>query len=248
MFIVLSFQLGKPLEQIERDYNRYVADVLVAQHQKNTLVQLSNSQISIVRFLMGVTTEIESTVIRNQLSWADAQRITISFILCDYTHVVKLGRIFIEDYPYEGYDLAMLFMFVGIANVALFKVTRMRYRRMCKAARQCLKKLDRICSWATESCLGKLTLLQAELSSVSRRQHESTVRSYLLAIAFADSRKNLFETARAHERYGRYLGECGDVAKSLTHLRMACSLYGEWNAYRKVDMLSEEVEKIRVSG
>ena len=121
MFIFLSFELGKPLQQIDRDYNRFVTDVIVAQHQKSTMIAMNSPFISTVRFLMAKTTEIESSAIQNRLSWADAQRITISFIICDYEHVVELGRVFLKGYPYKGYDLASLFAFVGIANVALFK-------------------------------------------------------------------------------------------------------------------------------
>jgi hypothetical protein len=45
----------------------------------------------------------------------------------------------------------------------------------------------------------------------------------------------------AHERYGRYLAERGDMSTSLSQLRLACSSYHEWNAYRKVDMLQQEI-------
>jgi hypothetical protein len=99
----------------------------------------------------------------------------------------------------------------------------------------------------TDYCLAKLTLIEAEVSSLSPRRHAKTVRKYLIAIALADSSNNPFEKAVAHERYGRYLAERGDVSRSLSQLRLACSSYHEWNAYRKVELLREEIARISMA-
>ena len=193
-----------------------------------------------MRSLIGEEMELQHQPNHNKLNWAEAQKITLAVIFCDYEQAVQLGSIF-QEYPYEGYDLALLYAFVGIANVALFKATGMSRPRLRLAARRCLKKVDRVCPATTDYGIGKLMLLQAEVSSLSSRRHARTVRKYLIAIALADSSNNLFEKAVAHERYGRYLAERGDMSSSLSQLRLACSSYYEWNAYRKVDMLQQEI-------
>ena len=142
----------------------------------------------------------------------------------------------------------MFYMFVGIANVALFKATGMRNQGLRITARRYLKKIFRIIPTATDYGLCKLTLLQAEMSSLSPRRHVKTVRKYLVAIAFADSSNNFFEKAVALERYDRYLAELGDVSRSLSQLRLACSSYRDWNAYSKVELLQEEIDRIATSG
>ena len=244
LFMFFAFELGKQLEQIEQDYNRYVADELVAHHRKNSLVLLNVSTISSVRLLMGKTTQFESSPISHETYWEHGQKVKVAVIFCQYENAVKLGRLFLEGFPYEGFDIATFYWLVGIANMALFKETGMRNRLLLMAARRCLKKIDCICSTAVEYCLGKLSLLQAELSSISSRYHRRTVRKFLISIGLAESAKNPYEGALAHERYGRYLSELGDAHGSLSQLRISCSLYLEWNAYRKVEMLREEIEQI----
>ena len=92
-----------------------------------------------------------------------------------------------------------------------------------------------------------MTLQHAELSSITSHNHERTVQNYLSAIALAELSGNLFEGALAHEWYSRYLRKHGDGQGSLTHLRIAISLYQEWNAYRKVDILRNEIENVVVN-
>ena len=239
-----SFETGRPLQQIDQDYNQYITTVLISHHQMSTMILINGLLISLVRVLLGKRTGIEFSPVSNAHRWADAHKITLSAIFCQYQEVVKLGKTFLKAIPYEQFDLVSVYLYVGIANIALFKECGMRYRGMIMFARRCLKKIDRICTSATDYSLGRLTLLEAELSSISLRRHGNTVRKYLYAIGLADSSKNPFEGAFAHERYGRYLCEYGDVPKSLSHLHKACALYHEWNAYRKAEMVEEEIETI----
>ncbi len=241
LYLFFSFESGKPLKLLEEEHQRYIISA-VNKHKEATILMI-NPLLSTVRTLIGETSESDHQAGLNKLNWFEAQRIILAVIFCDFKEAVHLGRIF-QEYPYEGYDMALLYLFIGIANVALFKVTGMRNRRLCITARQCLKKIDRVCPSTTDYCLAKLTLLQAEVSSLSWRRHVKTVRKYLIAIALADSSNNFFEKAVAYERYARYLAERGDMSSSLSQLRLACSSYQEWNAYRKVEMLQEDIRKI----
>ncbi|KAI2506879.1 hypothetical protein MHU86_7564 [Fragilaria crotonensis] len=243
LYLYFSFESGKPLKQLEEEHQRYI--ISVVNKHKNATILMINPLFSTVRVLIGEASELEHEAGHNKLNWVEAQRIVLAVIFCDYKEAVLLGRVF-QEYPYEGYDMAVLYLFLGIANVALFKAKGMRNQRLRITARHCLKKIDRICPSTTDYCLGKLTLLQAEVSSLSSRRHVETVRKYLIAISLADSSNNHFERAVAHERYGRYLAERGDLSSSLTHLRHACSSYQEWNAYRKVEVLQEDISKIAV--
>ena len=243
-YIFLSFEIGQSLEHIDQDYKRLIADESCVDHRMNTTLVMMRPFISMVHILMGKATEFESNALQNRLNWADAHKITVALLFGHYKQAVQLGQAFFQGYPMEQFDLASIYLFVGIANVALFKQTGRRKFGMCAVARKLLKKIDRICTTAKDYCLGKVTLLQAEISSTLSRNHERTVRKYLVAIALADSSKNPFEGAMAHERYGRYLGEHGDLKASVSHLRIACSLYQEWNAYRKVDLLQGELNSM----
>lgn len=243
LYMFLSFGLGKPLAQLEAERILYIEEA--ASRHENSTVLMYFPLFGVVYQLMGIESEPERPP--NALisfNWAEYQKVTVAFILCDYEEAVKVGRQCSNDSPYEGFDIAMFDLFFGLANVAFFKQTGKRDLRLLADARRSVKRIDRICKHATDYCLGKLSLLQAELSSLSRRKHQNTVRKYMIAIALADSKKRLFEGAVAHERYGRYLAECGEAPSSLSHLGMACSLYREWNAYRKVDMLQDEIDKM----
>ncbi|KAI2506875.1 phosphorelay sensor kinase [Fragilaria crotonensis] len=202
LYLYFSFESGKPLKQLEEEHQRYI--ISVVNKHKNATILMINPLFSTVRVLIGEASELEHEAGHNKLNWVEAQRIVLAVIFCDYKEAVRLGRVF-QEYPYEGYDMAVLYLFLGIANVALFKAKGMRNQRLRITARHCLKKIDRICPSTTDYCLGKLTLLQAEVSSLSSRRHVETVRKYLIAISLADSSNNHFERAVAHERYGGIL-------------------------------------------
>ena len=244
LFINISFERGKPLKLIQQDYSLYVTDASAAHQQKTTMIKMNSQLISAVRVLMGQTTELELSPSPKHLIWADIPKITISFIFCRYQQVIKLGRVLLRDYPNGGSALVSINWFVGLASISLSKERGIRHHGMRTLARRCLKNVDRMCTITPDTWLGKLKLLQAEVSSISSRRHTHTVRKYLCAIAIADSSKNPFEGAMAHERYGRYLRHCRDLPNSLSHLRMASSLYLEWNAYQKVAMLEDEIKKV----
>jgi hypothetical protein len=216
MYLFYSFESGKPLKQLEEESQRYIT-AAAYKYKNSTILKMISPMLSMVRVLIGDTSEWEHGPNQNKLNWAEAHKITLAVVFCDYKEAVQLGRVF-QELPYEGYDLALLYLLVGIANVALFKATGMRKQRLRIAASRYLKKVDRVCPAATDDCLGKVTLLQAEVSSLSSHRHVKTVRKYRIAISLANSSNNPFERAVAHERYGRYLAERGDMSTSLSQL------------------------------
>jgi hypothetical protein len=243
-YLYFSFDAGKPLEQLTQDERLFIQDV--SYRHKDSTILMTIPLFETVNKLMGLEPrlELDHPSKESSLNWGYSQTVIVSFIFCDYRRSVKYSRPCFKEHPYDGFDLATVYGFIGMANIALYKQTGKRYLGMRTLARRCEKKIKHVCKFAPEYCLGKLSLLQAEISSLSRMRHHNTVLKYLTAIAVADSSKHLLEGALAHERYGRYLTDYGDLSSSLTHLRMACSLYREWNAYAKADMLQDEIDKM----
>jgi hypothetical protein len=102
----------------------------------------------------------------------------------------------------------------------------------------------RFCRSTMEYCLSKLTLLEAEVSSVLHHDHSKAVQKFVNTISLADSKNNIFEAAFARERYARYLLSVGDHTSALTFFQSSCRLYNEWNAYGKVALLEEEIHNL----
>jgi hypothetical protein len=241
-YLYFSFDSGKPLERLIQDERLYIKDV--SYRHKDSTILMTIPLFETVNKLMGLETELDRPSNQNSLNWGNSQTVILSFIFSDFQRAVKYGQPCFKEHPYDGFDLATVYGFIGMANIALYKQTGKRYLRMRAVARRCERKISDVCKFAPEYCLGKLSLLQAEISSLSRMRHQNTVVKYLIAIAVADSSKHLFEGALAHERYGRYLNEHGELSSSLSQLRIACSLYREWNAYVKADMLQDEIDKM----
>jgi len=155
---------------------------------------------------------------------------------------VEVGDGSREVMPFESIDITTFFMFDGLSNFAYYKEADRRHRRRLVIARQCMKRIDRVVRCSTpEFCLGKLHLLKAERDSLVRRRHKSAVRNYTIAIAMAHSNNRLMDEAVAHEQYGRFLESIGKTTASLTQLRKACSLYQQWNGFKKVELLQAEI-------
>jgi predicted ATPase len=241
LYTYYAFDTGKPLAALEQERKKYIEDIGSRQHNETTI--LIHSPLSkVMRQLMGIEELDDLSVTPDHaLNWPDHSKMKICFILCDYENAVEYGRKCRHFLPYAAVDVSSYFMVEGLACLALYK-QGMRKQNLVRVAARNLKQLDRLSKSATEYCLGKFTLLEAEFSSLSLRNHRDTVRKYTLAVAFADSRASLFQGAIAHERFGRYLNESGDKLEALEHLRKACSLYEEWNAYRKVNMLQAEID------
>jgi len=241
LYIYYSFYKGKPLSVLAEKRAVYIEQV--ANVHKEATILMSSPLFYTIDHLMGLESVYSLHHKVDNLSWSQYQTIIIEFIQGDFKNAVLAGRQ-CNQVPYAGFNLALFYMFEGLANLALFKESGKR--GLVAFARRRLKTLDRISKQAAENCLGNFLLLEAELSSLSPRNHKDTVRKYLCAIGLADSTKSLFEGAVAHEHYGRYLQSCGKktaAASSLSHLQTACSLYRQWNAYPKADALQSEINK-----
>lgn len=241
LYLLHSFDKGKPLSALAQDRAVYIEQATSLQ-QESTVLQSSPLFYTIDR-LMGVESVYSFDFKIEGIYWVHYQIVTIAFIEGDYEKAVLAGRK-CNNSAYDSFDIALVYMFEGLANLAWFKETGKR--GLVSVARRRLKTLDRISKLAVDNCLCKFLVLQAELSSLSPSNHADTVRHFLCAIALADSTKSLLEGAVAHELYGRYMGSCGKKASaacSLLHLQTACSLYRQWNAYPKADALQNEIDQ-----
>lgn len=242
MYLLYSFESGKPLSVVAKDRAIYIENV-PKRHKDATNLPSSAFFYTIDR-LMGCESIYSLEINEQNRQWAEYKRVLIAFIEGDHVTASSIAQK-CDQLPFVGFDLATYQMFCGLSNIAYFRESGKR--GLVAAARRYLKILDRTSRQAADNCLSRFLLLDAEVSSLSPRKHKDTVRKYICAIGLADSTKSLFQGAVAHELYGRYLGKCHDKAtmtvSSLAHLEKACSLFREWDANPKADKLRREIDE-----
>jgi hypothetical protein len=242
LYLLYSFDCGKPLSVVAQDRATYIEQV--PNRHKDARSLPSSALFYTIDQLMGVESIYSLESNTKGVQWAEYQRVVLAFMEGDCRKAASIAQQ-CDEVPYEGYDLALYHMFCGLSNIAYFRESGKR--GLVAAARRYLKILDRTSKQAADNCLCRFLLLDAEVSSLSPRKHKDTVRKYLCAIGLADSTKSLFQGAVAHELYGRYLERSHSKAtatvSSLTHLEKACSLFREWDANPKADMLQLEIDK-----
>ena len=226
-----------PLLELERQRALYLQEV--ASFDKRTAERLYIPSSDMVRELAGLSKK-ERCYRHETARWAPYQNIISAFIFCDYEGAVKLGEN-LGVMTYESVGMSTVFLFRGLANIALFKRTRKQKRKRLGAARSCRKLLSSMAKIAPQFCLSKLRLLHAALCSLSNRKLFVCKQEFLISIALAQANKSLIDEAIACEQYGRCLLEVGDDSSAQTQLRRACQVYRNWNAYRKAEMLESEV-------
>jgi hypothetical protein len=189
-----------------------------------------------------------SCIPNNPVLNSDASMLILFCILDgNYQEAAELGRLFFRQFPIEMFDFISYYMLVGVANIALFMQTGRRRHYLIIKARHYRKQIIRICRTAMDYCLSRLKILEAELSTISRRDLSQTMQKFSIAISLADSKNHVFEAAFARERYARFLLARGKYALSLMFFQSSCRLYQEWNAYRKVTFLEEEIMNLSTS-
>ena len=246
LYVYFLYDSGFPLKQVEQEYQVYV-NILSSKHSNSTIL-LQTRFMETVQNLMSSECDVGISASENPVQvgvkLSETIKIMIALIYGEYQRALELGRAYFRQSPFVLYDFATFYMFLGIANISLFKQKGRRDLSMLISARYYLKQIDRICKSTPNYCLGKLALLKAEISSISHRRNDRTVRQYLIAISLANSKHHLFEGAFANERYARYLLARGDLDSAKTYLLESCSLYREWNAFRKADLLQLELNEL----
>jgi hypothetical protein len=246
MYIYILFDAGYPLSFIEQENQTYMK-VLPPQHTNSTILKQTRL-MEMIRKLLSSESEIgifsTQTPIQVGVNLGETLKIMVAVMFSEYQQALNLGQAFFRMSPYKLYDFAAFYLYLGIANVSLFQITGRKHLRFLIAARHYRKKVYQICKSTPDYALGKLALMKAEISSTSSRRHDNTVLQYMVAISWAKFKNHLFEGAFANERYARYHLSRGDLDSAIKYLRESCSLYREWNAFRKADLLQVELEEL----
>jgi hypothetical protein len=242
------YDSGKPLKQVEQEYQVYVK-TLSTKHSDSTIL-LQTRFLETIQNLMASDCDACICPLERPsqvgIKLLEVFKVMTAIIYGEYQQALKLGRAFCTQSSIKFHDFATLYMLLGLANISLFKQNGKRDLQMLISARYYLKQIDQICKSTPTYCLGKLALLKAEIFSISPRYHQKAVRQYLIAISFADFRHHLYEGAIANERYARYLLAQGCLDSVKAYMRQSCSLYREWNVYRKADLLQSEIDELEL--
>ena len=136
---------------------------------------------------------------------------------------------------YTSFSLSYLFLYQGLAACAA-KGTR-RLGSNTRLAQTKLKSLKKICSGRNASSYrNKVSLLEAEISSVSGRVDEALVK-YDDAVRWAQKEKILSEVGLAHERAGLLLRRVGRFEEAARQRHFAVEAYQQWGAQAKLQYL-----------
>ena len=161
--------------------------------------------------------------------------------------------------PFTPLDMRVCALLcVGVSTVAVVReakknqtgdgprIGRAERRRYLKKVREYLNQLQNLSKSATDLCLGKAYLVEAELMSVSKRpkDQERCPSLYRVAISLSAKTENLLDEAfaseiaanfmlRHHEQYQREQG--------LSYLEDAVTLYRRWGATAKVRQLEDRL-------
>lgn len=180
------------------------------------------------------------------------QALVVCYVLGRYEQAVSHGTAsrIIFEVPFQAATVATYMLFEGLATVALYRENTMsnrKDRKLLQVARRHCRSLDRMSRTAPYFVLGKLYLLQAELSSLKRKQDSTTERLFLSAKAFlAQPNQSTLEAAVASERFGDYfVNRRGPTNSSQARMnfKQAQALYAKWGAHEKCKSLKQMLSR-----
>jgi hypothetical protein len=177
-YVYFLFDSGYPLKHVEQQYIAYV-ETLSSKYSNSTIL-METRLIESIQNLMSSECDVGISSLEKPIEvgvkLAETMKIMVALIYGEYQRAVELGNSYFRQSPFILYDFATFYMFLGIANISVFKQKGRRDFSMLISARCYLKKIDRICKSTPIYCLGKLSLLKAEISSVYSRRNDRTVR------------------------------------------------------------------------
>ena len=194
----------------------------------------------------------------NLYLWFCHTRLVNHYLLGEY----EKAEVYVRDcvpllrQPIGMGDVAVVAFFVGMWNVGMVqrciaksswchtarKVLSGRYYRL--QALHCLSELKRFASHAPVNFLGKMHLLDAEISSLTS-PGEARFK-YISAISLAREARTYVVLALSLEKLGKFLWQCDDRKAAIEYLVDAENVYREYGADIKVDQLHREVAKLQV--
>mmetsp|Transcript_25712 Transcript_25712/g.60503 ORF Transcript_25712/g.60503 Transcript_25712/m.60503 type:complete len:1109 (-) Transcript_25712:67-3393(-) len=176
--------------------------------------------------------------------WAYSHEMVSSYLFGDYENSVRAGELCEEllHAPVCTVDAPVNALFIGLSAMAQAAQSKTKVRKFKLIARA--KIMIRLVSKWSDHCpinfLGKLDLLEAELSVFQGKAASICAKKYTSAIALSREAGLVMQTALASERAGRYYLSIKDKENTTQMLKQAKLLYQEWGATLKVTHLDNE--------
>merc|ERR1712029_183983 len=120
-------------------------------------------------------------------------------------------------------------------------VEREKWREIGEKCVEEMSTVAKLSAWNFEN---KSLLLQAMLHQANSR-HTMTELVYKAAINSAGEHRFIREEALAHEHFGLYLIDNGQLGRGMEHLRMAMEKYSQWGGSKKAYDVKEMMGVIR---
>jgi len=195
--------------------------------------------------LEDATQHAEETKNASSLVCIRLQKVTLSYLFCDFESAGKLARE-IEALPFPAPGIQQIFaqFFIGMTHLATARIYKGAMRRKClRTAKKIIKQFKVWSLNSPHNCLPMKFLLQAQLASLQGK-NKKAYEKYTAASALASDSGFRMVEAMTHEHAGRHLFAIGDESLSAASFRKALSCYEEWGAKAKHAHLQDEIRKL----
>lgn len=171
----------------------------------------------------------------------------VAFLLGDSKLALEHSRkaIILEDMPFHTMDIAVVYLFYGLSQLAHYRTTGKSKRKSISVARSVTKKLERLAKFNPHYCAGKALLMKAEIASLTGK-HDVARMHYVTSAAMFDSERLLIELALAKELTGRHMLRRGNSELGKLYLEQSVEAFLRWGVRGKAAMLTREVEALSI--
>jgi hypothetical protein len=184
VYLHLLFNSGVSLKQVKEEYQTYVEE-LPCIFSNATIILQTNLFMTIHNLMYGQT-EAGASPLQNGIGggaiFHSAQLILLAVVYGNYQQAVDVGQSLFRQYPLEPINFASYYLFIGVASIAPYQQTGYKKSRLLFTARHFHKQIVRLCTSTLDYCICKLTLLEAEILSISRRHHCKTLQKFTAAM------------------------------------------------------------------
>ena len=153
---------------------------------------------------------------------------------------IRRGDFYVQNIIGNQFGLEPFYR--GISLYAMWRKTgEKKYK---KAAREVRKQYQ---IWVKKGCVnlvGLLQLFDAEEQAMAKKQ-STACKKFIEAIRILLASGFYSNAGVACERYSTYLAEIGDAAESRNQLEQARAHYDRWGAKKKVELLLDQLTKLR---
>lgn len=255
---MFMFVLGQPLPSLRQDLDA-ISNDLKKVNQTGALELLAPLEImyailldsgggrdSLEQLREGADSHSESSPSLKS-GWDAFFVAMVAFLLGDSKLALEHSRkaIMLEDMPFHTMDIAAVYLFYGLSQLAHYRATGKSKRKSISVARSLTKKLERLAKFNPHYCAGKVLLIKAEIASLTGK-HDVARMHYVTSAAMFDSEKLLIELALAKELTGRHMLRRGDSELGKLYLEQSVEAFLRWGVRGKATMLTRELEALSV--